>query len=306
MIATLGALAPAALATHVSCGDTITQDTKLDSDLIDCPDRPVLVGADDITLDLNGHTISDSGKPILDWRSGLTVEDGTLDNTRIQLGGPETGGPSFGGLATHTTLTNLTIVGDGVDLANAADTVIRRNVFVDAGVENGDRYNDSTDAVIEKNSWTINGLRTAISLGWSEDSRIVGNRISVGALGAGIEIDVAFDALIERNWISGGFWGIGIARGHVSVIKNHISGAASDGIYKDRSGGSEFIGNVLTGNGDDGLEIDEGGGTDLVARNTANDNGDFGIEATQSVIDGGGNKASGNGNPLQCLNVFCK
>jgi uncharacterized membrane protein len=32
----------------------------------------------------------------------------------------------------------------------------------------------------------------------------------------------------------------------------------------------------------------------------------FGIEAVPGVTDGGGNKASGNGNPLQCLNVFCR
>jgi hypothetical protein len=35
-------------------------------------------------------------------------------------------------------------------------------------------------------------------------------------------------------------------------------------------------------------------------------NADLGIEAVPGVIDGGGNKASGNGNPLQCSNVFCK
>jgi hypothetical protein len=40
--------------------------------------------------------------------------------------------------------------------------------------------------------------------------------------------------------------------------------------------------------------------------NTANDNVDFGIEAVPGVIDGGGNRAFGNGNPLQCLNVVCK
>jgi hypothetical protein len=39
--------------------------------------------------------------------------------------------------------------------------------------------------------------------------------------------------------------------------------------------------------------------------NTANRNHDLGIEAVPGVIDGGGNKASGNGNPAQCLNVVC-
>src|SRR5918995_4880123 len=52
-----------ASASHVSCGDVITEDTTLDSDL-DCGDLsggapPALtIGADGVTLDLNGHTIS--------------------------------------------------------------------------------------------------------------------------------------------------------------------------------------------------------------------------------------------------------
>jgi hypothetical protein len=36
------------------------------------------------------------------------------------------------------------------------------------------------------------------------------------------------------------------------------------------------------------------------------DNADLGIEAVVGVTDGGGNRASGNGNPTrQCLNVSC-
>ena len=46
-----------AIASHVSCGDTITADTTLDSDLVDCPNNGIVIGADDIILDLNGHTI---------------------------------------------------------------------------------------------------------------------------------------------------------------------------------------------------------------------------------------------------------
>jgi hypothetical protein len=42
-----------------------------------------------------------------------------------------------------------------------------------------------------------------------------------------------------------------------------------------------------------------------VRDNHADDNGDFGIDAVSGVVDLGGNTASGNGNPLQCRNVFC-
>src|SRR6266496_3417692 len=39
------------------CGDTITADTTLHHDLIDCPENAIVIGADGITLDLNGHLI---------------------------------------------------------------------------------------------------------------------------------------------------------------------------------------------------------------------------------------------------------
>ena len=57
-VALLVALLPSsAIATHVSCGDVITQDTTLDSDLVNCPGDGVVIGASGITLDLAGHTI---------------------------------------------------------------------------------------------------------------------------------------------------------------------------------------------------------------------------------------------------------
>jgi hypothetical protein len=49
------------LARHVGCGDTITTDTTLESDLVDCPNNGIVIGADNITLDLNDHTIDGDG-----------------------------------------------------------------------------------------------------------------------------------------------------------------------------------------------------------------------------------------------------
>ena len=54
---------------------------------------------------------------------------------------------------------------------------------------------------------------------------------------------------------------------------------------------------------DDGIEVGDAVAT--LTRNTANNNADYGIEAVLGVTDGGGNRASGNGNAAQCLNVVC-
>jgi Periplasmic copper-binding protein (NosD) len=62
--------------------------------------------------------------------------------------------------------------------------------------------------------------------------------------------------------------------------------------------------NVFELNSDDGLDVD--GPNNVVAQNSANRNGDLGIEAHPGVTDGGGNTARDNGNPAQCLNVRCR
>src|SRR5439155_23646395 len=78
-----------AAATHVNCGDTITQDTKLDNDLINCPSDGIVIGADSITLDLGGHTILGQGHPTEGnpgflgvnnqaAHDGVTVENGVV------------------------------------------------------------------------------------------------------------------------------------------------------------------------------------------------------------------------------------
>jgi Periplasmic copper-binding protein (NosD) len=319
------ALAPAsALATHVSCGDTITADTTLDSDLIDCPGNGIVVGADNITLDLNGHTIdgtTSSGDGVSNVAHlGATIEGGTIQgfSVGVRLGtcSPATGCP-FGDTlpsADGNTVRSLTISGNGVAivLAKTVHNVIRKNELVDNrfGIFVGtDRFVFTGDTLIEKNviSTTVGAAITTDRT--QDETYVIRNRISIPPGAAGIT--AGFGSVhIERNRISGGDWGMFLARGGGPVVENRVSDAGVDGIYADLWGGSEFLGDVAMNNGDDGIEIDSGGaipGNSVVLiRNTANDNGDFGIEAVPGVTDGGGNKASGNGNPLQCLNVFCR
>jgi hypothetical protein len=43
------------------CGDTITTDTTLHHNLHNCPNNGIIIGADNVTLDLNYHTIDGDG-----------------------------------------------------------------------------------------------------------------------------------------------------------------------------------------------------------------------------------------------------
>jgi parallel beta-helix repeat protein len=50
-------------ASNVSCGDTITTDATLHHNLVSCPNNGIIIGADNVTLDLNYHTIDSDGTP---------------------------------------------------------------------------------------------------------------------------------------------------------------------------------------------------------------------------------------------------
>jgi hypothetical protein len=67
------------------CGDTIMQTTVLTSDIGPCPGVGLVIGADDLTLDLNGHSIKGSGGGVgvsvggdLTARKGVTVRNGAV------------------------------------------------------------------------------------------------------------------------------------------------------------------------------------------------------------------------------------
>ena len=89
------------------------------------------------------------------------------------------------------------------------------------------------------------------------------------------------------------------------VEKNDVLGTRlGDGIVVAAdSSGTQITKNVANGNADDGIDVDNPATT--VTENTANDNADLGIEAVPGTTDGGGNRASGNGNPAQCTGVSC-
>lgn len=78
----------------------------------------------------------------------------------------------------------------------------------------------------------------------------------------------------------------------------------ADGLLVDAlSTGTRLVANKAHGFTDDGIDVDAPG--TYIWRNRADDNGDLGIEAVAGVVDGGLNRARGNGNPLQCTGVAC-
>ena len=73
-------------AAPVTCGQVITQNTVLDSDVGPCPNNGIIVGADNITLNLNGKrvfgtpNVGDGAGILLRFRRGVTVRNGTVSD----------------------------------------------------------------------------------------------------------------------------------------------------------------------------------------------------------------------------------
>jgi parallel beta-helix repeat protein len=151
-----------------------------------------------------------------------------------------------------------------------------------------------------------------------------GNRVERNSLseygGLGIRLFQANQNSIKRNRVTAGGGGIGLVTitippdgggGSVGgshdnvVVRNDVSGNLEDGIaVGSLDDGNLVERNLAERNGDDGIDIDAPGVE--VTRNSTNNNGDLGIESVPGTIDGGGNRASGNANLAQCVNVLCR
>ena len=393
---TIGAASAQAQASGVTCGATLTTNTKLTSDLLNCPDNGLLIGADDITLDLNGHTIRGDGAPVASCpdgtvcdvgidstgHDGVTIKGGTVrgfDVGVLVIGAKEnrlqrlrsSNNSSFGmiiGDATRSRVDHNSSVGDGISGIVLFDSSRMRidhnsingttgyavpvfgsshNRFDNNALKSdqhgfllggsarnpgsndneirGNRLTDGPSIEVDQSSHnrvrnnSLTKPRDGILLIESRRTQVTENSVikaGVGfpeAGGFGILLDGASDNVLQRNFLSGGkgpaIFVTSLESPDTSdrntVANNIVNSKLSDGILVNGNATATLLKRNRTNeNGHDGIDADAAGTT--VTRNTADDNHDLGIDAVPGVIDGGGNRASGNGNPAQCLNVLCK
>ncbi|HEV2951758.1 MAG TPA: DNRLRE domain-containing protein, partial [Actinomycetota bacterium] len=180
----------------VTCGQVITKSTKLAEDVTGCLGEGIAIGAPNIVLDLNGHTV----------RSGLLLEPGEEDNLTpgIRNGYPNVEirngtvtnfgyGVLLGPGSTHSEVHGMTLVRNaltGVQLFDADNgrvgNRIHDNVF-DSNGETGLQLMSGTEgSLIENNHLVSNGM--SIHVFDSHRNVIRGNTIS------GIILDPALDS----------------------------------------------------------------------------------------------------------------
>ncbi|CAN5249182.1 hypothetical protein BH18ACT4_BH18ACT4_04550 [soil metagenome] len=285
--------ATGAAARAVNCGQVITRTTRLRADVGPCSGDGVVIGADGISLDLNGHRIFGTPGPgdgqqagvRLPSRTGVTVRNGTVsdfdagvvldrgqDNTVTGLTVSDNRGPDDLFLTAE--------LGDGIILLNSAANSIIDNVVTNNGVYDGIGAlgPDADDNVISGNTVTD-------TVGPSSGDQL-GQCIVVNAAGlATAEGRVIVGTRIEDNLVRGNA-SAGIANVNnvdAQILRNVVEGNGlenlGNGIGLQLGPDAEATGtralvqdNEVHGNGLDGIHVQIRASENLIIDNNAADN----------------------------------
>ena len=130
--------------------------------------------------------------------------------------------------------------------------------------------------------------------------------------GFGILLDGSVRTTVDQNTVNATGPGPGICVAHLDaptppkdnrITGNITTSKNADGILVDPDATGTLLLRNLAVHSDDGIDVRASGTT--VTLNIANANHNLGIAAVPGVIDGGRNRAAGNGNPAQCINIVC-
>jgi parallel beta-helix repeat protein len=315
----------------IACGDTITTDTTLEADLTGCPNNGILIGADGITLDLNGHTISGDGKLVRrcprrqicdagvgnDGHSGVTVRNGSLrqfatgvvvlevrDNHLAELSSSQNqffgfviGGSSRTVIRDSSGHDNPLPDGDGLGVFGSHDLRIVHNAFRHNG-QLGMHILDSTRNLIKGNVVARNGDFGIILE--ADGNQLRGNH-SVRDGVAGIQVGPGSRNVIAGNRIDGSGEGIAIEKGRGNVVaRNVVVGVRHDGIrlgiWDPPIGSTRTVvrRNLVIDSGRDGYRVAQRDRRALLVGNIARRSGDDGFDIDSPSARLMGNRAVGS------------
>ncbi len=330
----LPALGGTAHATHVSCGDTITETTVLDSDIVctnaDNVSAAVTIGASDVTLWMASHTISSTADQGFGPDTGIQVgapPSSSVSNVEIRRGTISGFGRAVWMLASDSAIfkVHAIVKSYGFEIFGPRNYVYgnvieRTGAFPSGSIGiNFDDYSGcgcvSTDASTYGN--TISGMDYGIDSVSGDRPRHVLNYIHDCATtpsgGIGIRVaNYSTNAVVNRNKVQLCGPGPGVyvwdtinSGGAGALVRlNLLLDNSGTGLFVDDA--TAIIGRNMANRNADGI-ISNDAGT-RIQHNTANDNDGYGIYAAFGTVDGGGNTATGNGNGTpadQCRNVSC-
>jgi hypothetical protein len=283
-----GISAPAASSDALGCGSVVTSDVTLAAPLTNCPSHGLVIGADDVTVNLNGFSIegaegNDGVGVLVDGWAGVTVENGSI---RGFSAGVELSASS----ASPSRVSTLTIQHTGVGVRLFGDPT---NAFA---------------PLVSITSAKVTDSGTGIACSFGVIVRIEKSYIARNS-GAGIGLTFCGGgALLDNTVTNNGWHGLVDFQSKLLIERNSFNGNAGDGIFSLNSH-SAFLFNVTNANGGTGLIIEDDvaahGPEHTVTGHVANANGGYGIYTDLvGVVSGGKNRARANriGN---CVGVPC-
>ena len=234
-----------------------------------------MIGANNITLDLNGHKIDgDRHEPGPDPAYGVfnAGHDGvTIQNGMIR--------DFYDGALIHDAsknrIRNLTVshqIHGGVGVNGSSDVQVENNVA--SGNQVGIYVEDSRNVRVVQNT-SSNNRSTGVGLFGAQNVAIAENSIS-GNVDSGIGVfNDSANNQIERNSVSGNAEGINIALGshHNLVNENTASGNVFDGVLFVGTHHNVVTSNSLRNNGITGISVFSGD-DNVIAQNSVAGNGD--------------------------------
>jgi parallel beta-helix repeat protein len=322
--------AHAATPVDVSCGETIMADTTLANDLLDCPNNGIVIGADDITLDLNGHTLDGDNELIdpcpkkefcdfgvVDERhTGVTITGGTVREFGTGVGVFAARKDRLSHLSAVENIFNgilvvqstrirvernmverngLTKDYPGLALVDSHDNRIVRN-SLSANADLGLFTINADDNLIAKNRLVRNPELGAIIEG--DGNEIAGNRIVRN--GGGIALTGSRNAITRNRITKSRIAGIGLEGGDDNLVAhNAVHGTGRDGIllgltFTEHGHDNRVIGNRVRGAGRDGVRVAKKAIDTLLKGNRVSGAGDDGIDVRRAATKLTRNRASHN------------
>ncbi len=347
-----------------TCGMVVTRSVALTGDLT-CDGPGLVVDADNVTIDLRGHTLVGSGTDTgiaATGRRGLKVRAGSIEGfaraillegttaaridrvafrnnrqfsvfesaasgTVVSRSEVTDGGGDIGAVSSvGTTIESTNLDGASARFAGGTGHHIEGSHFSGGGIW----FNQSDGSVVHDNEFLGGDTGVSVFQGRNHeirDNEITGYRVGVVIADAASAGNRVVGNRLESNLVGlvvgSPESGFVVADGTVVHANRFRSNGAAGLLVAARFGslaGSQVTENIFAENGwapggttnGNGEEVDDGlhvaipadMGDVVVAGNVAYRNADLGIEASV-VVDGGGNRASQNGNTAQCEGVTC-
>lgn len=315
-------------AAEPDCGTLITEDTVLTADVGPCGDtvtepgdhipggHGLVIGADDVTLDLNGHTIfGHGGFVVLHQASGVKVDGHS--NTTIKNGtvrgffhGIHVQNGSHNGVVNIESRDNTT--GNGIVLQNVADSEVKRNTVINSGGFGGisvfdGRRDEQLDHLPSARNTIANNVvdqannraaTAGISLENGPDHKVINNTVTNSSgsgirllgdrpLGDGSSLAPVTGAKVVNNDVVGNGTnaeGVSTPLAGISLERTEASGVGADD--------NRIVGNRVHDNAEHGILVHSSG--NQITGNDARGNAVDDLRDTNMSPPCDGNRWKGN------------